>query len=283
MPKDTPFERCRVGGSFEVRARLAEDGTFTGYGSVFDNRHETSAPALPYGWDDVMAPGAFTKTLADHKTRGTLPAMLCQHDMFSLPIGAYTEVRQDEKGLYVEGRLALKVSRASDVHELMKIGAMRGLSIGFKTKRFTLDEVAKLRTIHEVELWEISPVTIPADPLALVGDVKNAGRFPSIREFEAFLRDVGGCSRKEAKAIAAEGWKAVSQRDADEDISAAIEAIADDWKASTEKDAEEKQNEMKGLLGSIENTESEWKEISRHEAESALADLAESIESIPTK
>ena len=77
--------------------------TFSGYGAVFGNMDA-------YG--DVIANGAFTKTIADFKTSGVWPAMLSQHGGWDMsaesltPIGVWTEMREDEHGLYVEGRLA---------------------------------------------------------------------------------------------------------------------------------------------------------------------------------
>lgn len=292
MPKENRPERCRISGRFEVKraaAQQAEDGTFSGYGSVFDEPHETSSWMLPMDWSDVMSKGAFKVSLSEHKKRGTLPAMLLQHDMYGLPIGAYSEVREDDRGLYVEGQLALKVQKAADTYELMKIGAMRGLSIGFRPTAFELDEKKKLRTITEVDLWEISPVTIPADPLALVDDVKARGGNRSIRDFENFLREAGW-SRREAKAIAAKGWNGIApQRDAEDDDSASpegadllasVESLAEDWSEAARRESESKAQGVKQLFDSIEDAGRNWTSLFQRDAEKAIGETLESLERI---
>jgi uncharacterized protein len=149
----------------------AADGTFRGFASVFNEPHETSSFMLPANWKDQVAPGAFTQTLSEHKNRGSMPAMLYMHDL-ATPIGVWDRLQENEHGLQAEGRLAIKTAKGAEVFELMKLGAVRGLSIGFKPTKFELNEKAKLRTIREVSLFEISPVTIPADSFALVTDVK---------------------------------------------------------------------------------------------------------------
>ena len=70
-------------------------------------------------------------------------------------------IREDAKGLYVRGRLVLDVRRAREVRELVAEGALDGLSIGFRTVRARRDPRSGLRTLIEVDLWEISIVTFP--------------------------------------------------------------------------------------------------------------------------
>lgn len=189
----------------------ASSMTFEGYGAVFKNVDS-------YG--DVIAPGAFADTLAAWNAKGKMPAMLLQHGGFMgnaadmTPIGKWTKMAEDGKGLVVEGKLAA-TQRGKDVYELLKIGAIDGLSIGFRPVEFRLrskpDEPR--RTLTKVHLMETSVVTFPANDQALVSAVKSA---ETIREFEDFLRDVGGFSLAQAKAIASNGFKAGADlRDAD--------------------------------------------------------------------
>ena len=97
--------------------------------------------------------------------------MLWQHDP-NQPIGTWTVVREDKRGLYVEGKLAKGVAKASEVLELMRSGAVDGLSIGFKTIKAKAG-TGGIRHIHEADLWEISVVTFPMLPSARVGQVKS--------------------------------------------------------------------------------------------------------------
>lgn len=148
--------------AFSVKA-TGDGGEVEGYGSVFKNVDS-------YG--DIILPGAFGDSLAAHKAAGTMPAMLWQHRSDE-PIGVWTEMAEDERGLVVRGRLALDTTRGKEAHSLLKMGALNGLSIGFMTKNSTYDRPNDLRTITEIDLWEVSLVTFPANGAARVTGVKS--------------------------------------------------------------------------------------------------------------
>ncbi len=152
-------------------AGVTGDGVFSGYASVFGE--------VDLGRDVVMA-GAFEHSLAARGPGGV--RMLYQHDPAE-PIGAWRVIREDARGLYVEGELAKGVARAREVHALLKSGALDGLSIGFRTVRAKADRASGIRRILEADLWEISVVTFPMQPSARVSNVKNA-RFFRDRETE---------------------------------------------------------------------------------------------------
>ena len=139
-------------------------------------------------------------------------------------IGVYEEMREDDRGLYVKGRLLKDVSKGREAYALLSAGAMDGMSIGFQTIEAIFEGASNsIRKILKVDLWEVSLVTWGANPEALVTDVKGV---KTERDFERFLRD-SGYSRKEATAIALHGFKAIDgQRDAD-----ATEAETDSLKA----------------------------------------------------
>jgi hypothetical protein len=117
-------------------------------------------------------------------------------------------MKEDDTGLHVEGQLALKTAQGSEAYELLKMGALDGLSIGYITQASTIDDKKRVRTLTDVDLLEVSVVTFPANTSALVQAVKAAERIKTIREFEDFLRDVGGFSSEAAKKIASSGFKA---------------------------------------------------------------------------
>jgi HK97 family phage prohead protease len=130
-------------------ARLADLGRdgFEGYASLF---------GVPDGAGDVVAPGAFAASLRKRPPREV--RMLYQHFAHE-PIGVWDQIAEDARGLYVRGRLTLDVTRAREVRALIADGALNGLSIGFRTVRARRD--AGMRTLQEIELWEISVVTFP--------------------------------------------------------------------------------------------------------------------------
>lgn len=203
---------------FEVK-EIRADGTFAGYGSVFGNIDS---------YDDVIVKGAFKDTLNKARAKGRMPALLWQHDT-SKPIGVFTSMVEDEYGLYVEGKLLKDdVAQAKEAYALLKAGALSGMSIGFYIKDGRMDTESGLRYLTEIDLFEVSLVTFPANDDARITGVKQlktqAGELPSIKEFEAFLRDAGGFSRGQAKAIAGHGYRAL-ERDAQSDETDAVNSL----------------------------------------------------------
>jgi HK97 family phage prohead protease len=147
-------------------ARVDEEGVFEGYASVFN--------VADLGGDVIM-PGAFSRSLGKSGAGGV--RLLWQHDG-KQPIGAWTSLVEDHRGLKAQGRLNLAVARAREALALMKQGALDGLSIGFRPVRVIRDKASGLRRIHALDLIEISLVTFPMLPQARVQSVKRAGLDP---------------------------------------------------------------------------------------------------------
>lgn len=144
---------------------------FSGYGAVFGNIDS-------YG--DVIQKGAFADTLRRAKSSGQWPAMLMQHGGLlgaeMTPVGIWTDMHEDDTGLFVEGKLA-PTPRGSEAYQLLKMTprpAISGLSIGYLAKEWSVrtrpDEPR--RTLKAVDLIEVSLVTNPANPKARVTGVK---------------------------------------------------------------------------------------------------------------
>ncbi len=172
---------------FQIKA-VSDDGLFSGYGSVF---------GVVDSYKEVVAPGAFKESL-----EGRLPALLWQHRS-SEPIGVYTEVKEDPVGLHLQGKLALKTSRGAEAYELLKMGAISGLSIGFVPREDSYDKVTGIRTLKKLDLWEVSLVTFPANDAARVATVKSIESIKSFADAETYLREAGGLSKREAVAVLA--------------------------------------------------------------------------------
>lgn len=151
---------------------LSEGQVIEGYASLFGLTDQ--------GGDAVM-PGAFRASLAKLAGKGDKVRMLWQHDP-TRPIGVWDEIREDEKGLWVKGRLLPEVAQAREAAALIQAGAIDGLSIGYRTVRAERDQKGR-RMLAEVELWEVSLVTFPMLPEAKVGR-KDAD---DMREFCAVL------------------------------------------------------------------------------------------------
>lgn len=184
---------------FEVKAD-GENRTISGRGSVFGN--------VDRGGDVVQA-GAFSESIAS----GRKVAMLFQHDSSEV-IGKWTTIRQDADGLYVEGQLA-DTPRGKEVYELLKMGALDGLSIGYRTVEWKWNE--EVRIIEKAELWEVSVVTFPMNEEARIDAVKAAEM--TEREMERKLTRDAGFSRSVAQALLAGGYDAVKgTRDAADEL-----------------------------------------------------------------
>lgn len=179
---------------------VQEDGFFSGYLAVFDNIDSHG---------DVIRKGAFLKTIDEWKAKGKYPAIFWNHDPDE-PIGVFTLMREDEKGLYVEGRLLiLDIVRAKSTYALMKVKAIDGMSIGYITIQATHDPQTMIRELLELELVEGSIVAFPSNPNSLISSVKSKlqdGEMPSLPEFEKFLRE-SGFSKTQATVIASKGLR----------------------------------------------------------------------------
>tara|TARA_Y100000389_G_C17402558_1_gene486162 strand:+ start:658 stop:1359 length:702 start_codon:yes stop_codon:yes gene_type:complete len=198
---DTETKSETLDVAFEYKAE-EEEGTFSGYGSIFGNKDLGN---------DVVVEGAFAKSIGKKGAKAV--KLLYQHRQDE-PIGVFDEIIEDQRGLKVKGRLAMGTQRGREVYELMKMGALDGLSIGYRVdpKGTYYDEKGKRRYLKTVDLMEISAVTFPMNPRARVQAVKGAER--TVREWEELLRDAGSLSRTEAKAAASAVSKALEQRDA---------------------------------------------------------------------
>ncbi len=185
------MDRKSIDVGFQVKA-LSDDGMIEGYGSVFGVRDSYS---------DIVAAGAFKASLAAHKAAGTMPALLWQHRSDE-PIGVWTSMVEDQKGLAVVGQLAMDTTRGREAHALLKMRAINGLSIGFYSKEWKYDTENDVRTLTEVDLWETSLVTFPANSAARVTAVKSIEALESLREVEMMLRD-RGFTKTEAVALVA--------------------------------------------------------------------------------
>ena len=189
----------------EIKAENSK-GIFTGYGSIFGNEDQGN---------DIMQKGAFTKSLINRPVSKV--KMLYQHKTDE-PIGVFTEIYEDSKGLFVKGQLAMGTQRGREAYELLKMGALDGMSIGFRAdpeKQGYNENKRGVRTLKEVDLMEISLVTFPMNESALIETVK--GNAKNIREWEKILREAGGLSRTEAKIGAKALSESLSQRDAGDD------------------------------------------------------------------
>lgn len=200
--------------------------TFSGYGAVFGNIDS-------YG--DVIQKGAFADTLADARKSGVWPAMLSQHGGWGMtaedmtPVGIWTELEEDGKGLKVTGKLA-DTPRGRELYALMKMDprpAIDGLSIGYIPKEWSMRSKPEepRRTLKKVHLVEISPVTFPANGKARVRSVKAIEELEKLSDCEGYLRE-SGFSKSQALAFIARVKSCLGRSDSDGgEMAEVIEAL----------------------------------------------------------
>lgn len=197
-------------GAFKTRAfewdtkAVKDDGLFSGYGSVF---------GVVDSYREIVAPGAFKNSLGELEAKGRALPILWQHRTGE-PIGDWTSLVEDDTGLKGDGALWLEdAPYAKIAYRGMKAKAITGLSIGYYVRADSFDEKTRIRTLKEVELVEVSIVTVPANDAARIDAVKSAiahGELPSLSDFEGLLREAG-FSKSQAAVIANRGLKHLLQ------------------------------------------------------------------------
>lgn len=145
---------------FELESADESTGEFSGYAAVFGNVDAGG---------DVIERGAFAKTIKDDFDRIKILAL---HDNYDLPIGKPIELREDEKGLYIRGKIS-DTQKGRDIQTLLKDGVLTEMSIGYDTVDFDYDGERGIRHLREVKLWEVSVVTWAMNDQAKIDEVKS--------------------------------------------------------------------------------------------------------------
>lgn len=138
-------------------------GDISGYASVF---------SYVDSHGDTIQKGAFQESIQRHRC-GESIKLLWQHDQ-SQPIGYITDIYEDEYGLFINAKLLLdEINKAKEVYALIKTNSVNSLSIGFKVLNSFLDHQKSCRVITDLNLWEVSLVTFPANNKAKITHIKS--------------------------------------------------------------------------------------------------------------
>lgn len=147
--------------SFKFELESAdESGEFSGYAAVFGNKDSGG---------DIIEKGAFSKTIREDFGRIKI---LSQHTDCELPIGKPLELREDDKGLFIRGKIS-DTAKGRDIQTLMKDGVLNALSIGYDAVEFDYDSEQGVRRLKEIKLWEVSIVTWAMNDQAKIDEVKS--------------------------------------------------------------------------------------------------------------
>lgn len=152
--------------NYDVRFAADDTGTFTGHAAIFGEKNT---------YNEIVKPGAFARTLADHSARNIRPPMLWAHNTSEV-IGVWTDLREDATGLAVTGKLITDTARGKEALALLKASALNGLSIGFRAKNATRDAQG-VRILNDIDLVEISLVALPSAGNARIKHVRSDAAF----------------------------------------------------------------------------------------------------------
>ena len=158
--------------------------TIKGYASTNDvDRH-----------GDIVPASVWEKGIENYLKN---PVILAYHN-HGLPIGRMTEHTVDEKGLLVKARIS---QAAGDVYNLVKDGVLTAFSIGFRIVDAEYNSALELFVVKELELHEISVVSVPANQNTLFSLSKA---FDTAEEFKSFKMQFANPSDS-AKGLEASG------------------------------------------------------------------------------
>ena len=199
--------------------------------------------------NDIVEPTAFEDTLKQYMTN---PIVLLQHDM-DKPIGTVTEASIDEKGLFIKA----KITEDTDgVFSKLKNGVLRTFSIGYSVKDYeTIENVDAewnynyTNLIKALELFEISLVSVPANPFALV------------KSFDSCFKAEEEIETKE------------DEEPREEEKEENLENNNEEWEKPAEENNEEKTDGEDGIIDNKEEVEEEVEEEAKEESEEETKDV----------
>lgn len=202
------------------------EGYLHGYASVFGG--------VDF-YDDTIEPGAYDSFLAKVRSgEALMPKMFYNHNCWdSVPVGKWTDLDVDDRGLRISGQLNLNVQQGRDLYEAIKFGTIDGLSVSIRmlSEDMELDDqdIRHIKNVRDIK--EVSLCTFPADKNARIITYKaemDAANVKSLRDFENYLRDAG-LPASEAKTLISVAKGVIlaeaSQRDADKAQTEGLNAI----------------------------------------------------------
>ena len=135
--------------------------------------------ADPWGERDQFQRGAFSKSIAEHKARGTMPLVRDEHGR---TVGGFQadSLREDDVGLFGVAEINLDVQQGAELYSLAKQQVKNHWSVGFHATQWSFNDANDLRVIREAEIVEGSLVDIPRNDAAIVTEVKAVTTFQNL-------------------------------------------------------------------------------------------------------
>lgn len=152
---------------------------------------------------DRSVDGCFQNSIERHRQNGTMPKMLWMHNPYELPVGVYTHMEEDSKGLYYEGKLS-KTTQGNDIRILAEDGALDQFSIGYNVIDEKWNSTYNCNDLIEVDILETSWVNFACNEESRLESIKTelrGGTLPTKRELQGLLREVGLSKRQSDRII----------------------------------------------------------------------------------
>ena len=143
---------------------------------------------------DIVTAEAWAKGVENYRRN---PVLLYQHK-HDCPIGRVDNIRVDKKGIYVEGAVSEAAEKNHGVQTLIKDGALKSFSVGFRVKDGKYNREDDSMMITDVELLEISVVSVPCNQDSLFSIRKS---FDSDEEFNEFKKSLKEADAEEIKKM----------------------------------------------------------------------------------
>lgn len=154
---------------------------------------------------DRSVKGCFKKSIERHLKGNTMPKMFWMHNPFELPVGTWFEMREDEKGLFMRGRLS-KTSKGTDIEILAKDGALDSFSIGYIVIEERKNHGMNCNDLIEIDVKEVSWVNFACNEASTLQSIKAAmdeGKTPTKAELREILDSVPWLSKRQIERITA--------------------------------------------------------------------------------
>lgn len=121
---------------------------------------------------DRTLDGAYSKSIAQHKTDGTMPKMFWNHDSWEPPVGVWLKMEEDEKGLFKQGKM-LDTARGIEIWKGLKGGAIDSFSIGYREIKSQWNALKDCNDLIELDIRESSPVNFACNEESRIVDIKR--------------------------------------------------------------------------------------------------------------
>jgi HK97 family phage prohead protease/HK97 family phage major capsid protein len=148
---------------------------------------------------DVVTAEAWAKGVENYRRN---PVLLYQHK-HDCPIGRVDNIRVDKKGIYVEGAVSEAAEKNHGVQTLIKDGALKSFSVGFRVKDGKYNREDDSMIITDVELLEISVVSVPCNQDSLFSIRKSFDSDEEFNEFKKSLKEADAAEIKKMRKIKA--------------------------------------------------------------------------------